>query len=706
MSRISALLLGLCFVLTSAARAAPPPLPKPGGARLDFVPGQVIVKFKTQAAATALKSGRAALANARLESLQGLPFGMDVLRFAPTTKGSLVDDSAATWEVIAQLRSRPDVEFAHPNYRFQFSAVPNDPLYPRQWHYPLIQLPRAWDLTTGTAGIRIALLDSGRTNHPDLAGRWVQGLEFDAADQDGNAQDDGYIPAGSWSRVFWRHGTHVAGIVAGASNNQQGSAGVCWGCQVLPVKVSGRESITLDSLVRGINWAVANGARVINMSLELGTACTVQEMAGLRTAVSVAIANNVTVVVAAGNQAVDAANTSPASCPGVIAVAATTRTNALAPYSNFGAVTLAAPGGGGTHDPRGPMDGYGTGIDCPEDPPSFFSTSVEGAVSAWTTSPTSNDASCYRYLSGTSMAAPHVSGVVGLMLSVNPNLRPADITQLLRTTAQPLAGCGGRCGAGLVNAFAAVQAAREQAGPCGWAPAGQACTFDSLSHYVNSAGVFEETVVAYGRMWKFNLAGQRIGSPVDLRSIPRYANGPCAWAPAGQPCRFETSTTLDYPGIGYVESVGAYGRYWNFDAWGNVWAGSGSDLRSVSRYAQGPCRLTAGTSCRMDTRNLVDYPGWGLIESINGYGRYWIFNAAGTQLEEGDLRAVPRYANGPCAWAPAGQACVFDTRELAVVPGQGLVETITAYGRYWEFDAANNPRPGSGALLSSIPRFR
>ncbi len=256
----------------------------------------------------------------------------------------------------------------------------------------------------------------------------------------------------------------------------------------------------MDSLVRGINWAVANGARIINMSLERGMACTAQELAGLRTAVSSAIANNVVVVVAAGNQAVDASTTSPASCPGVIAVAATTRTNALAPYSNFGTVTLAAPGGGGSHDPQGPMDGFGTGIGCPADPPSLFSASVEGAVSAWTTSPTSNDASCYRHLSGTSMAAPHASGVVGLMLSVNPNLRPAEITQMLRNTVQPLPGYAGRCGAGLVNAFAAVQAAREQAGPCGWAP-------------------------------------------------------------AGQPCRFETSTTLDYPGIGYVESVGAYGRY-------------------------------------------------------------------------------------------------------------------------------------------------
>jgi hypothetical protein len=108
----------------------------------------------------------------------------------------------------------------------------------------------------------------------------------------------------------------------------------------------------------------------------------------------------------------------------------------------------------------------------------------------------------------------------------------------------------------------------------------------------------------------------------------------------------------------------------------------------------------------MDARSLIDYPGWGLIESIYGYGRYWNFNEAGVQLEEGDLRAVSRYANGPCAWAPAGQACVFDTRELANVPGQGLVETITAYGRYWGFDAANNPHPGSGALLSSMPRFR
>ena len=124
LSRLAALLLGPCMLLALSAQAAPPPDSMTGSAQQDFVPGEVIVKFKTPAAGMALKNDRAAIANARLEDFQGLPFGMSVLKFVPTTKSGLANEAAATWEAIEQLRARPDVEFAHPNYRFQFTRVP------------------------------------------------------------------------------------------------------------------------------------------------------------------------------------------------------------------------------------------------------------------------------------------------------------------------------------------------------------------------------------------------------------------------------------------------------------------------------------------------------------------------------------------------------------------------------------------------------
>ncbi len=676
--------LGACLALAFfSAHAAPPP-DAPAAPSPRFVPMEAIVKLRDSAAALDRIAGQK----------QALPMGLTLVRSPAAAKA---DPVAATWALIEELRRRPDVEYAHPNYLFELSATPSDPLYAQQWHYPLIQAPQAWDLTLGAAGIRIAILDTGRTAHPDLAAEW--GLQFDAADQDFNAQDDGYVSQGQ--QVFWRHGTHVAAIAGGSMNNGLGGASVCPGCTLLPVRVSNAQGLTTDAIIRGINWAVSNGARVMNMSFEMSLPCNHATVAPLRNAIAFAIANNVSVVAAAGNQTANAANTSPASCAQVIAVAATDRNNNLAPYSNFGAVTVAAPGGGGSAQNQ---QMYGIGVGCPADNQSFFLGGTEGALSAWTTSPGSGNAHCYRYLSGTSMASPHVAGVVGLMLSANPALVPAQVIQVLRDTAQPLPACGGNCGAGLVNAFAAVQ--RSSTGPCSFAPAGALCTIDSLSHYTDGFGGFVETVTAYGRTWNFDLNGNATGPSAELRSVPRYASGPCAFGPFGQPCRFDSVTTLMYPGAGYVESITAYGRYWNFNAAGAEWGGGGSLLSSVPRYAGGPCLYAFGGLCTFDTRNLIEYPGWGLIESITAYGRYFIFDAAGTMIGGDSLRNVARYAAGPCAYAPAGGNCSFDARELAVKPGAGLVETITAYGRYWEWDGSGNVLPGSGALLNTVPRFR
>jgi hypothetical protein len=685
MKKIPALLVLCGLALGAQALAAPPPDAPPN---LRFVPFEVIVKFKP---------GAQSLAKAQLP---------DVTLSSPSPRFTIArrevsaphryrpdEAEAETVALLERLRRRDDVEYAQLNYMFELALTPNDPLFAQQWHYPLISLPSAWDITRGSWTTRIAILDTGRTAHPDLAGRW-SALEFNASAPGAPATDNG----------SWRHGTHVAGIAGGASNNYTGGAGVCHNCQLLNVKVGDTTTgITFANVVSGIHWAVDNGARVINMSFESASACEQATFPALREAIDRAVYNGVTVFAAAGNNAVNVANVTPASCPGVIAVAATDRNNNLAAYSSRGTgIGISAPGGGSF---------YGAGIGCPADSASGFNMSdFAGAVSSWTTSQGSGSAHCYRHLGGTSMATPHVAGTAGLMLTVNPRLRPDQVQSILRGTAGALPGCGSDCGPGLLNAYSAVSAARVRStGPCSANPSTSAlsCRVDSIGQYVNASGTLVESVFAYGYLWQYDGNGNQLGVARNLRGIPRYATGPCAYAPAGQPCVIDSVTILDYPGAGYVESVTAYGRGWNFDVNGNLWPGGTMALSSVPRFASGPCAYASSPStCRFDTRNLIDAPEWGgLFESITAYGRYWIFNPSGTMIETNLLTGVSRYASGPCAYRPSGQLCTFDSRELRRLPDGSQIETITAYGRYFEW-WNGTPTANHGLALTSIPRMR
>jgi hypothetical protein len=246
-------------------------------------------------------------------------------------------------------------------------------------------------------------------------------------------------------------------------------------------------------------------------------------------------------------------------------------------------------------------------------------------------------------------------------------------------------------------------------GPCSTVTGAKlGCTINSIGQYVGSNGNMVESVFAYGNLWKFNDSGNQLGTPRKLRSLLRYQSGPCAFAPAGQECTIDSVTTLDYPDFGYIESVTAYGRYWNFDRAGNGLTGNGSLLSSVPRYASGPCgHANPITSCRFDTRNLINPPEWGgLFESITAYGRYWIFDGSGNLVGTDTLTSVPRFASGPCAHAPAGQLCSFTSRELRSAAGGGIIETVTAYGRYFEWGANGQPTANHGLPLASIPRLR
>jgi serine protease len=343
------------------------------------------------------------------------------------------------------------------------ALVPNDPNFSFQWAlqpYSALEpgaanLVPAWDITTGSASTVIAVVDSGiLPSHPTFAGRLLPGYDFfsdstgdptPGRDNDPSDPGNGALPGDPFCspRPSNWHGSHVAGIAAGNGNNGEGTAGVDWQARILPVRTLGVCGGFLTDIVAGIRWAAGlpvldapinpTPARIINLSLGGFGGCSFI----MSSAIADARAAGAIIVVAAGNGNGNVANNQPANCPGVIAVGATNRAGDRADYSNFGAlVTLTAPGG----------------------------DSVDGILSAGNTGTLGPEIDTYAYLWGTSMAAPIVSGVIGLMLAANPSLTNDQIVQLLRSSATPFGPSHQcitlLCGAGMLNAYAAVEAAR------------------------------------------------------------------------------------------------------------------------------------------------------------------------------------------------------------------------------------------------------
>ncbi|MBN3817226.1 S8 family serine peptidase [Paraburkholderia sp. Se-20369] len=372
-------------------------------------------------------------------------------------------DAAALAQAFA---ADPDVAYAEPDRRVFERVVSNDPMFPRQWNLTSpsvgIGLPLAWSLTTGAPGLVTAVLDTGYRPHPDITPNLLPGYSFitnvlvsnngkgrgpDATDpgdwitqaEFSNASGPYYKCEPSPKNSRW-HGTKVAGIIGAAANNGIGIAGVNWNSQILPVRVLGKCGGVDSDIADAMRWAAGipvagvpnntHPAKVINLSLGGIGPCgdTFQQ------AINDVNALGVSVVVAAGNDGQSTAQDRPANCKGVIAVGATDNTGRRAWYSNFGPnVTLSAPGS------------------------DILSTSNTG-----TTTPV---ADTYATDSGTSLAAPQVAGVISLMLSMNPNLTPAQIAQKLVATARPspvaaTAVCSALPpGAGILDAKAAVSAA-------------------------------------------------------------------------------------------------------------------------------------------------------------------------------------------------------------------------------------------------------
>jgi serine protease len=346
------------------------------------------------------------------------------------------------------LRRDPGVAYAEPNGILHATESPgsgpsatqpanepvNDPLFPYQWNLSDdgfgIRVPSAWQRAPGKgAGIIVAVLDTGIAYEdrapyrqlPDFAGTaFVPGYDF--VNDDPYANDDN------------RHGTHVAGIIAQATNNGLGCAGVAPGATLMPVKVLNAQALGTDDWVaNGIRFAADHGAKIINMSL--GGPSYSQS---IQEAIEYAASRGVLIAVAAGNQGALGVEY-PARAPQCLAVGATRFDGTRCYYSNYGPeLSLVAPGGDTMVDQNG--DGYPDGI---------LQLSLED-----------NDPTRFRYRfeSGTSFAVAHVSGVAALVWSLHPDWSAAEVRAALLETARDLGAPGPDplYGAGLLDAAAAV----------------------------------------------------------------------------------------------------------------------------------------------------------------------------------------------------------------------------------------------------------
>lgn len=507
---------GLCAALAigaagyaNLASAASALRQLPSAMHDDGATDRVIIKLKpgyrsesVQKMSRARTEALSAAALTTLTAVRPMSGNAQVLALPRALSGS------ALQAVIERLRRDPAVEYAFVDAREHLLAVPDDTLFRSQTYLQppgaapfvsSVNAPAAWDVTRGSANAVVAVVDSGvRFDHPDLTGRLIAGYDFIGADctpgagtctvanefstaNDGDGRDPDASDPGDWvsqsdidtNPIFssctredsnW-HGTHAAGIIAAATNNALGVAGLNWNGVVAPVRVSGKCGAYRSDVIDGMRWAAGiavpnvpanpRPAKIINVSIGSAGRC---ELSAYNQAVIDILARGVIIVAAAGNE--DSAVIQPANCAGVISVGAVRGDGLRTIYSNTGAnLTIMAPGG----DYLSPTNDR------------LLSTNNAGL----TTPQPYSSAGYYTDLAGTSFSTPVVTGIVSLMLSANPNLSVRQVSDVLQQTARPFVALAGyptctvegsgnvnnttpcncttaACGAGYVDASAAV----------------------------------------------------------------------------------------------------------------------------------------------------------------------------------------------------------------------------------------------------------
>jgi len=561
--RSSSLILGLVSALAATgafAQAGQVPAPEENPAvhqphdpasRLGDTP-RMIVKFRSagttdraqvqqsasgEAATNSVVTKFAGRAGLAIRQARGLLGGMNVLRIDPRPGESFEQQ-------LERVRSDADVEFAVPDERRFPHAIPSDPLYTGQWYLQNVQpsainAQAAWDTSVGTAGVVIAVIDTGVLyGHPDLkrantGGRLLPGYDFitnPAIANDGNGRDSDPTDAGDWvtsaesnasgtfnncgaSNSSW-HGTRVSGIIGALSNNSLGVTGITWNPWILPARALGKCGGFDSDIIDAMAWAAGrhvNGipdnpypAKIENLSLGSTEPCP----ASYASVVADLASSGVLVVASAGNEGgpVDA----PANCPGVAAITGLRHAGTKVGFASLGPeVALGAPGGNCVNT--------GAGQPCLF---SIDTTTNDGTTTANNFTYTDQ----FNINVGTSFSSPIVSGIAGLMASVNGNLNSTQLIARLQEGAtkpfpvsadptvlmcRPPAGANDvqaaecsctndntTCGAGMANAVGALNAALRPIAAVlrpGSVVAGQAVALSGAG----SAGACSRTITTY-----------------------------------------------------------------------------------------------------------------------------------------------------------------------------------------------------------------
>ena len=447
-------------------------------------------------------------------------------RLAPLGEGffSLVAPAATAADVLGWAGRSPEVAYVEPDFVITSTAVPNDPSFGQLWGLNNvgqsggvadadIDATEAWDVTTGSRNVVVAVIDTGLDHtHPDLAANvWRNPGEIpgDRIDNDGNGYVDdvrGWDFANSDADPFddEGHGTHVAGTIGAVGNNGIGVAGVNWQVSMMPLKfLDATGSGSTSSAIAAINYATRMrrdyGVNVVatNNSWGGGGFST-----ALRDAIDAGGRAGILCVAAAGNDGSNNDTTAhyPSGYAGtsVIAVAATDRSNRLASFSNYGASTvdIAAPGS------------------------AIYSTLPGNA---------------YASYSGTSMATPHVSGAIALLAASRPTATAAEIRSALLNSATPLTALAGKVASGgLLNVAAAVQALGGATPP----PVAQPLTADvvDVTPDPRTTAVEAVTVVFNRAVVGFDVADltlTRDGGTVSLAGATVSTTDGLRWTVAG-----------------------------------------------------------------------------------------------------------------------------------------------------------------------------
>lgn len=358
----------------------------------SFAPEEIIVKFDF---------------GATMEKIGNLnqKFGVGIKEYLSLPSTFVLKVPLGQEKRLAEIfSSLPMVQFAEPNFESEALFSPNDTYFNNQWGLPKVMFPQAWDISQGEQSTRIAIVDTGiDKDHPDLSGEIVLRKNFSMASSDDDLNG---------------HGTHVAGIAAAITNNNQGVAGGAFKAGLLSIKVLNDSGRGYNSgIANGLVWAADNGARVINLSLGGGSPSQT-----LEDAINYAWNKGAVVNCAAGNNG-NANRMYPAYYNNCIAVAATDSGDKKTSWSNFGNwVDVAAPG----------IDIFST---LPNHKNKISSSRNYGSIS------------------GTSMATSFVTGLAGLIFSKNPGLTNSQVRQIIEETADQIEGTGDYWVFGRINAY-------------------------------------------------------------------------------------------------------------------------------------------------------------------------------------------------------------------------------------------------------------